>query len=81
MHVELGSSYSFAARDTLLLASDGLMDNIAPAELIEIVRCGPLGDAAHRLVGLCEERMDGRDARVEGKPDDMTFLLLRALRS
>jgi len=29
---------------------------------------------------MCEERMDGRSSKVEGKPDDITFLLLRNLR-
>lgn len=77
MHVELGTPRSMALRDTLLLASDGLMDNIPPEELREIVRCGRLGDAARQLVDLCETRMNGRDPGIEGKPDDMTFLLLR----
>jgi serine/threonine protein phosphatase PrpC len=80
MHVELGSSRSFALRDTLLLASDGLMDNITLTELVEIVRCGPLGDAATRLIELCEERMNGRNGQGPGKLDDVTFLLLRNFR-
>ncbi len=80
MHVEVGSSRTMATRDTLLLASDGLMDNIPPRELIEIVRCGNLRAAAQRLTELCEERMDGRSSEVEGKADDMTFLLLRNAR-
>ena len=79
MHVEVGSPRTMATRDTLLVASDGLMDNIPPGELIDIVRCGSLRAAAQQLTEMCEERMDGRSTKVEGKPDDMTFLLLRNL--
>jgi len=77
MHVEVGTARPFAARDTLLLASDGLLDNVAHTEIVEIVRCGPLRDAAQRLAELSASRMAGGDPNVEGKPDDVTFLLLR----
>lgn len=77
MHVEVGSARPFAARDTLLVASDGLLDNVSHSELIEIVRRGPLDAAAARLVELCSTRMAGEDETVAGKPDDVTFLLLR----
>lgn len=77
MHVELGSACPFAARDTLLLATDGLLDNVMHTEIIEIVRRGPLDKASTRLAELCSMRMAGGDLDVVGKPDDVTFLLVR----
>lgn len=80
MHIEIGSRRALALRDTLLMASDGVFDNLAPAELAEAVRCGPLVDAARRLVDRCRERMELKDESVPGKPDDLTFLLARRRR-
>ncbi len=77
MHVEVGTARPFSPRDTLLLATDGLLDNVAWSEMIDVVRCGPLEEAARALVELCTTRMAGRDPAVTGKPDDVTFLLLR----
>lgn len=77
MHIEVGSRRSLAARDTLLLASDGVLDNVGPNDLIEIIRCGPLSRAAAQLAQLCEERSTGADANQPGKADDVTFILLR----
>lgn len=77
MHVEVGSAVALAARDTFLVASDGLLDNMSPTEIVEVVRKGPLRDAMHRLVETCLRRMAGEEPGVEGKTDDLTFLLAR----
>lgn len=77
MKVEVGSAIRLAARDTLVLASDGLWDNLHVGEVAEIVRKGPLDRAAATLEERCLLRMRGGDPKVAGKPDDLTVILYR----
>lgn len=73
MHITLGGSVAVAARDTLLLASDGLTDNLRQAEIIDTIRRGPLVRAAEALASSAAAHME----TTGGKPDDMTFILFR----
>ncbi len=77
MHIEIGSSVPIARRDTLLVASDGLADNLTVDEIVEIVRKGPLLQAGRELSSLARERMATKRAEFPSKPDDLTFLLYR----
>ncbi|MGD8999407.1 MAG: protein phosphatase 2C domain-containing protein [Granulosicoccaceae bacterium] len=77
MRIELGTEVRMAAKDTMLLASDGLFDNLHVEEIIDIIRCGPLADAARQLAEAAGSRMLGSDSELPGKPDDMTFVLMR----
>jgi len=77
MRVEVGSPLSLDPRDTLLLASDGLFDNVHIPDIVEIIRKGPLKDAGEKLIALCRERMAGVDSKMPSKPDDTTFILYR----
>jgi serine/threonine protein phosphatase PrpC len=77
MRIEIGSRQPIAARDTLLLASDGLFDNVLQDEIIEIVRKGPVADAARALWTLARSRMDGTDPDKPSKPDDFSAILFR----
>jgi len=77
LRLELGPLLKLAKRDTLLLGSDGLFDNLTIDEIIEIIRCGPLRQCADELVKACNERMSGNLDNVLSKPDDMTFILYR----
>lgn len=77
MHIAMGSSVELAPRDTLLLASDGLSDNLFPEEILQATRKGPLAAAAARLSELARKRMT---EAVEGQPcapDDLTIVLYR----
>lgn len=78
MHIEVGPMVKLAPRDSLLLASDGLFDNIGMAEIIEVVRKGPLMKAVTTLVERSRARMlaAGTDAGPS-KPDDLTILAWR----
>lgn len=78
MHVEVGPLLELARRDTVVLGSDGLFDNLYVGEIIEQVRSGPLEKAASRLLQLCRERMSGIDAGQPHKPDDIAFILYRS---
>jgi len=77
MHVEVTSPLRLAARDTVLLASDGLTDNLHVEEVVEIVRKGPLDKAARRLADTARQRMRAPEPEQPSKPDDVTFLLYR----
>jgi serine/threonine protein phosphatase PrpC len=77
MRIEVGSPIRLAPRDTALVATDGLFDNLNPAEVVEIVRAGPLDRAANDLAMRSAERMRTSTAKHPSKPDDLTFVLYR----
>ncbi len=77
MRIEIGPAIRLAPRDTLVIASDGLSDNMLVGEIVERVRKGSVPDAIDALVGLCRCRMAADQADVPHKPDDLTILLYR----
>jgi serine/threonine protein phosphatase PrpC len=77
MRIEVGSALHLAAHDTVVLASDGLLDNLSCPEIIELVRTGPLHQAVRRLAEACLGRMREPAEGLPSKPDDLTFLLYR----
>jgi len=77
MRVEMGTAVDVAVRDTVLLASDGLFDNVFADEIIDIIRTGPLDTAADRLVEIAGKRMSSPSGTKPSKPDDLTVVLYR----
>jgi serine/threonine protein phosphatase PrpC len=77
MRIEIGSELPLAPRDTLLLASDGLMDNVMQDEIVEIVRKGPIGTAISGITDLAQGRMQKEVSGQPSKPDDFTAILFR----
>lgn len=77
MRIEVGSMMTLHRRDTLLLASDGLCDNLTTGEIVESIRKGPLTEAAARLLEQSGRRMARLDSGHPSKPDDLTFILYR----
>jgi serine/threonine protein phosphatase PrpC len=78
MRVEVGPTLQLAARDTVLLATDGLFDNLFVDEIVDSIRSGPLVAAADRLVERARARMRGEGAVDHPcKPDDLTIALFR----
>ena len=75
MRIEIGPAITMAARDTLVVASDGLLDNLLPNEIVEFVRRGPLDRAVAKLVAAAHGRMQGEEA--PSKPDDLTVIAYR----
>ncbi len=75
MHIEIGPSHPLAARDTVIVGSDGLFDNLHLDEVIEYGRSGKLCGRVEKLAQLATERMSSPDARQPGKPDDLTIVL------
>jgi len=81
MRVEVGPALQLALHDTVLLASDGLFDNLFIDEIVDSIRTGPLKDAADRLVERAGKRMSGNGAADQPcKPDDLTIVLFRRRR-
>lgn len=77
MRIDVGSKMNLAPRDTVVLATDGLFDNVEPKELVEIVRTKPLESVARMLTELCRRRMTSPTEGQPSKPDDHTFILFR----
>jgi len=78
MHVDVGSKITLAKRDTVLIASDGLFDNLPISEITEIICQGLLADAGKKLVRVCSRRMSlDESSDRPHKPDDMSFILFR----
>lgn len=81
MHIELGPCIDLAAQDTVLLASDGLFDNLYIEEIVGAMRRGSLADSMATLAAATRRRMEGGASGRPCKPDDLTFILLRRSRS
>lgn len=77
MHIDVGSPIELAPYDTLVLASDGLSDNLLTPEIIDLVRKGPIHKAARAMAARAAERMVIADGVSPSKPDDLTFLIFR----
>ncbi len=77
MRVEISSVIKLASRDTLILATDGLFDNLHLNEIVDAVRKGKLNDVAADLVSQTLARMQGVDEAAPSKPDDLTFIVYR----
>jgi serine/threonine protein phosphatase PrpC len=80
MRIEVGSELRLSERDTVLLGSDGLFDNLRTHEIIECLRSPNLEAVASSLVQLASERMRQEDEGNPSKPDDTTFALFRSVR-
>src|SRR3954466_3578803 len=77
MRIEMGPPTELAPRDTLLLASDGLFDNLLPDEIINTIRSGPLDQSVAALVAIAQARMSTPMDGVPSKPDDLTVIAYR----
>ena len=77
MRIDIGAEVKLQARDTVLLASDGLVDNVHADEIIERIRKGRLDDSANKLIGLANRRMADASSAQPSKPDDLSLILYR----
>ena len=64
-------------KDTIVIGSDGLFDNLGADEIASIIRKGPLDAASHRLLEAATAAMSKVGTGRPGKPDDLTFILFR----
>ncbi len=77
MRIDVGAMLELEPRDTVLLASDGLTDNVHFDEIIECVRIGPLDRAAEAVIELARRRMASDQSGNPCKPDDLSLILYR----
>jgi len=77
MKIDIGAPVELQPRDTLLLASDGLMDNVHLHEIIEHIRKGPAATAVDTIVDLARRRMQSQNSSEPSKPDDLSLIVYR----
>jgi len=77
MRIDVGAAVELDQRDTVLLASDGLMDNVHVDEIIDFVRKGPLSAAVLSVVTQAGQRMKNARDGEPSKPDDLSLILFR----
>lgn len=77
MRIDIGPAVKLRPRDTVLLASDGLTDNIHIDEVIDIMRKGPLDKAIESMTRLAHHRMTNESKLQPSKPDDLSVILFR----
>jgi len=77
MRIDVGPRIQLQVRDTILVGSDGLFDNVLITEAIDSIRRGSIEQSARRLATLCRTRMAAHDAEHPSKPDDLSFIIYR----
>ncbi|MEE8055941.1 MAG: protein phosphatase 2C domain-containing protein [Gammaproteobacteria bacterium] len=81
MHIDIGSTVELAPRDTVVIATDGLFDNLHIDEIVERTRKGNLLQVARSLADACHQRMKNPEHDHPSKPDDLTFIVFRSMRN
>lgn len=77
MRIDMGAGIRLNPRDTILLASDGLTDNVHMHEITEFIRKGPMPGAVNAMTGLARRRMTVETLHQPSKPDDLSVILFR----
>ena len=77
MRIEIGPSVTLGLYDTLLLASDGLFDNLMLGEIVEHIRGKELPKRAQNILQRTRTRMQAVDASLPNRPDDLSVLMFR----
>ena len=77
MRIDVGAAIELRPKDTVLVASDGLTDNIHIHEINDLMRTGPLEQSLDAIVNLAVRRMTVELKRQPSKPDDLSVILFR----
>jgi serine/threonine protein phosphatase PrpC len=83
MRIEIGPRRKLAKTDTIVVASDGLCDNLSTKEIADFARRSPLAERTQQMIAETRNRMylaiEGRSELegVPGKPDDLTLVVYR----
>ena len=77
MRIDIGAAIRLNVRDTVLVASDGLTDNVHIHEITELIRKGSLSKAIDAMTGLAKRRMTVETLHQPSKPDDLSVILFR----
>lgn len=77
MSIEVGSVIDLSARDTVIIASDGLFDNLHAAEIAAACRKSQLLAVCDCLAEASSRRMRDPEKGEPSKPDDLTIIAYR----
>lgn len=77
MRIDVGAGVELRPRDTVLVASDGLTDNVHLDEIIDQIRTGALAESAAAAAQLAARRMAKLRSGEPSKPDDLSLILFR----
>jgi serine/threonine protein phosphatase PrpC len=77
MSIDIGAPVELQPRDTVLVASDGLMDNVHLEEIIAHIRKGPADAGVDAVVELARKRMLSNNGKEPSKPDDLSLIVFR----
>ncbi len=77
MRIEIGHTVKLAQHDTLIIASDGLLNNLHITEIIENIRKGSLKKTSAKLIKQCHQRMTQPEKNKPHHPDDLSFIIYR----
>jgi serine/threonine protein phosphatase PrpC len=75
MHVEVGSGRKVSGRDGVLVASDGVLDNLKLEEIVGFLKSGSAAKAAAKIAAVASERMRSVLEGQPHKPDDFTLIV------
>lgn len=74
MKIELGPEVALNPNDSVFLASDGIFDNFASDQIIELVRKGSIEGISESLIQIINEEIY---AKADSKKDDISFILFK----
>lgn len=77
MRLDIGPRIQMQPRDTIVVGSDGVSDNLSLDEITDTIRVGRLEKCAQSLKERSQTVMNGEAVESYGKPDDLTFVLFR----
>ena len=77
MHIDVSTNIELNPDETLLIATDGLFDNLQKSEIVDYIRVGELDGCGQSLVEHATERMFEQKTDQPSKFDDLSFILFR----
>lgn len=77
MRIEVGAPIDLSARDTVVIGTDGLFDNLELDEICEGFRSGNMLNCSESALELCRKRMTDPTSGKPSKPDDVTVAVFR----
>ncbi len=77
MRIEVGPWVQLSRFDRVLVASDGLFDNLRLDEVARRLRHGELEEGVAKLAKLATKRMRVESESTPSKPDDLTMIALQ----
>lgn len=79
MTIEMGPPIDLDDKDTVLVASDGLLDNLSTTQLVELIRKGSIEEVSIEIIKFFKDREVIDPNGENTKFDDLSFILCRLL--